>query len=549
MRRMFVWLFVTLLCMQVSSVFAQDAKILEKSHKDLIKSLKKQYGLKDVSVKVEEDGFWYFLLTKKDGGQLYYGVADQSGKVIIPTYHDQIFYFPAMEAGTGKIPCYNEAGNFVEYMDIHYDKSDAVFLAKHDKASLYSSDGKLLRNFDSSLISYLPGYFVVGIEKQMAGVYLAWEANGYKYISKDLTINKQRHNLSLFTFAGKELINSAKKISFENNGSCIYTKHIDGNDKKGGFLQTNHSLQVPCLFYNTSYNETFKKWYIQRNSQDDNETFNPSTNYLVNYRDKGEEYFEKRMYDSVIRFYANEGISAPWAKFFTATALYHQSLAHTSLAKMTSEYIEKNETELISIYSKKAFDLNLAESQLLSSADLLDTYMKEDATYLDKAKSTKTQIKLSLEEIPALKQRYEKALVLLKQRKEEQRLAEIKRQQEAQQREKEIMMGILKIFANALAGGSNNSGSSYSGSSYSSGGSYKSSNSVSSSSQSNELSSGVQDRIRQLERDIKNETTYLENAQKRYESNPTAVAKREIEAHKRAIEGYKKQINDLKNGR
>ena len=58
------------------------------------------------------------------------------------------------------------------------------------------------------------------------------------------------------------------------------------------------------------------------------------------------------------------------------------------------------------------------------------------------------------------------------QLKEQQRLAEIKRQQETQQRETEIMMGILKIFANALTGGSSNSGSSYSGGSYSSGGSY-----------------------------------------------------------------------------
>lgn len=542
MKRIFVWLFVTLLCMQVSSVFAQDAKILEKSHKDLMKSLKKQLGLKDVSVKVEKDGFWYFLLSRKDGGQLVYGVANQSGKIIIPVFQNQIFYFPAMEAGTGKIPCYNEAGNFVEYMDIHYDKSDAVFLAKHDKATLYSSDGKLLRNFDSSLISYLPGYFVVGIEEQMAGVYLAWEANGYKYISKDLTINKQRHNLSLFTFAGKELINSAKKISFENNGSCIYTKHIDGNDKKGGFLQTNHSLQVPCLFYNTSYNETFKKWYIQRNSQDDNETFNPSTNYLVNYRDKGEEYFEKRMYDSVIRFYANEGISAPWAKFFTATALYHQSLAHTSLAKMTSEYIEKNETELISIYSKKAFDLNLAESQLLSSADLLDTYMKEDATYLDKAKSTKTQIKLSLEEIPALKQRYEKALVLLKQRKEEQRLAEIKRQQEAQQREAEIMMGFLKIFANALAG---NSGSSNS-SSYSSGGGTYNSTTTSSSSSSRGINKS---KLADWQSRKANAERLLEDYREQLRKNPNdAALKSKIRSQEGVLRTCNEQISLIESG-
>lgn len=174
-----------------------------------------------------------------------------------------------MEAGTGKIPCYNEAGNFVEYMDIHYDKSDAVFLAKNDKASLFSSEGKLLRNFESSMISYLPGYFVVGIEKQMTGVYLGWEANGYKYTSKYLTINKLRHYLSLYTFIGKELINSAEKISFDEEGSCIYTKTVDNIEKEGGFSQKDHSQQIPCLFHKIRFHNN--EWNIQRNSNSQEE--------------------------------------------------------------------------------------------------------------------------------------------------------------------------------------------------------------------------------------------------------------------------------------
>ena len=76
-------MFVCLLCMQASTVCAQKtatlATTLEKSHKDLMKSLKKQLDLKDVSVKVEKDGFWYFLLTNKNR-QL--GIANQSGKII-----------------------------------------------------------------------------------------------------------------------------------------------------------------------------------------------------------------------------------------------------------------------------------------------------------------------------------------------------------------------------------------------------------------------------------------------------------------------------------
>ena len=65
-------------------------------------------------------------------------------------------------------------------------------------------------------------------------------------------------------------------------------------------------------------------------------------------------------------------------------------------------------------------------------------------------------------------------------------------------------------------------------------------------SESKSLSSNVQNRIRQVEKNIENETRYLENAEKRYNSNPSSAAKREIDAHKRAIEGYKRQIEELK---
>lgn len=541
MRRMFVWLFVTLLCMQVSSVFAQDAKILEKSHKDLMKSLKKQYGYKDVSVKVEEDGVWYFLLTKKDGGQLYYGVADQSGKVIIPTYHDQIFYFPAMEAGTGKIPCYNEAGNFVEYMDIHYDKSDAVFLAKHDKASLFSSDGKLLRNFDSSLISYLPGYFVVGIEESLRGHASTYETATIKFLI--ISTYSTYKGCSLYTYNGNELVSSAYAINFGNNGSCIYEKYIDNINQKGGFLQKDHSQQIPCLFNRISYNEKLNKWTVQRNSQSKEETFIPTKSYQTNYRDKGEEYFEKRQYDNVIEFYANEGINAPWAKFFTANALYHKAFSsHLDVAENLSKAIEENNSFNMKIWGQTKFDLGLAKQQLLSSIDIMNAYLNEDSIYTEEGERIKEWATDAIQKIPTLKQRYEKALALLKQRKEEQRLAEIKRQQEAQQRETEIMMGFLKIFANALAG---NSGSSNS-SSYSSGGGTYNSTTTSSSSSSRGINKS---KLADWQSRKANAERLLEDYREQLRKNPNdAALKSKIRSQEGVLRTCNEQISLIESG-
>ena len=73
-----------------------------------------------------------------------------------------------------------------------------------------------------------------------------------------------------------------------------------------------------------------------------------------------------------------------------------------------------------------------------------------------------------------------------------------------------------------------------------------SSSSGSNSENSGGLSANVQARIRQVERNLANEEEYLKKAQERYVQNPSASGKASIEAHKRAIQGYKKQLVDLR---
>ena len=183
-------------------------------------------------------------------------------------------------------------------------------------------------------------------------------------------------------------------------------------------------------------------------------------------------------------------------------------------------------------------DLNLAKSMLQTCCNLLEAYLKEDSTYAEKARiRLKVANDYINETIPYYQEMYNTACAMIGEHNR-------------QQNEK-----IANAFTRLITGVTesltpktpvSNTKQSVT-SNFSNTNSHD--NSSTSSTQSKELSAGVQDRIRQLERNIKNETTYLENAQKRYESNPTAVAKREIETHKRAIEGYKKQIEDLKNGR
>lgn len=82
-------LILTLLC---SGMYGQTVKEIEKQYKELIKRLKKENALKKVEVKIENDGFWYFLLTGKNKMS---GVANQEGKVIIPMQNTAVTYYPA----------------------------------------------------------------------------------------------------------------------------------------------------------------------------------------------------------------------------------------------------------------------------------------------------------------------------------------------------------------------------------------------------------------------------------------------------------------------
>ena len=290
------------------------------------------------------------------------------------------------------------------------------------------------------------------------------------------------------------------------------------------------------------------------------ETFDPSKHYTSDMKDEGVRLYWSGKYDEAIKYYSKEGIAKPWAKYYTGAAMlekadkqYLNISAFTEIAKNGKMDEVSNGIKNRLLFTDLNPDIELMKQLYTSGHSILNEYLAQDSRFEEEAKrklviDLDTRLRWIAEMEPQFTlywAEYQKQNAAI-----EAHQAELKRQQ--QERENAIYLAIARGFLNGLSNaisGSSNSGSSYSSNSYSSGVSYRSTTNTSSSSQSNELSAGVQDRIRQLERNIRNETTYLENAQKRYESNPTAVAKREIETHKRAIEGYKKQIEDLKNGR
>lgn len=508
-------LFAISLC--AVNLHAQTVKDLELQNKDLIKTLKNQQGMKKVEIKMENDGYWYFLLTAKTK---LIGVADKGGKVIIPPDNTEISYYPSMEDGYVNAQFIDQNGVKGE-IPLYHKKSMSVFLAKGQNnrqlANLYSTNGVLLRGNITETISYIPGYFILGADK----ISLYQGSNNVKFIS--VSDGYPESTIGLIAVDGIELLKPmySHLVIYKDN-SCIYEQNIDNITHKGGFLLSKPTFKIPCVFYSIMYRDYDGKWTIQRNSNSNSEIYNPANNYTIQFRDLGEEYYEKGDYDHVIDFYSKNGISAPWAKFFTGISLIQKAYRNTIIANDKSKSIEEN---TVSLFHDETFDLVLATEQYKTAIQLLSAYIKEDTVFKQKALESKDIALSWMGELPNVQIRYNKALQLLQQRNERARLAEIQRQNEAQQRQNEIMTAILNGFISGLSHTKNQGNYS----SKSVGGGSTSSAARNSSSSTNSNSSNSNAKLLALWKDKRADAQqHYQAAAKEYSRNPNPLTKKSL---------------------
>jgi hypothetical protein len=508
-------LFAISLC--AVNLHAQTIKDLELQNKDLIKTLKNQQGMKKVEIKMENDGYWYFLLTAKTK---LIGVADKGGKVIIPPDNTEISYYPPMEDGYVNAQFIDQNGVKGE-IPLYHKKCMSVFLAKRQNnrqlANLYSTNGVLLRGNITETISYIPGYFILGADK----ISFYQGSNHVKFIS--VSDGYPESTIGLIAVDGIELLKPmySDLVIYKDN-SCIYEQNIDNITHKGGFLLSKPTFKIPCVFYSIMYHDYDGKWTIQRNSNSNSEIYNPANNYTIQYRDLGEEYYEKGDYDHVIDFYAKNGISAPWAKFFTGISLIQKAYRNTIIANDKSKSIEEN---TVSLSHDESFDLVLATEQYKTAIQLLSAYIKEDTVFKQKALESKDIALSWMGELPNVQIRYNKALQLLQQRNERARLAEIQSQNEAQQRQNEIMTAILNGFISGLSHTKNQGNYS----SKSVGGGSTSSAARNSSSSTNSNSSNSNAKLLALWKDKRADAQqHYQAAAKEYSRNPNPLTKKNL---------------------
>lgn len=526
MRRMFVWLFFFIALFQVSAStnhIESSTDLYEKMNKKEIKEFKLKHNLKSLKIKYGEYGTFYYLAEKKQNSTSLYGIVDSNRNFIIECIYTSIEYITGIPTSQIKsYEIYNMQGG-IETFNITANPMPSYFLLKkYNEIIIATPQGEIIKDkiYGNPLI--LGSWMFVNINK-----FYVRQLDNRQTL---MLINLESKNAGLYTWNGEKIFANEHfmlTVRGKVNGEYNITYAYDNDSKMGGLYLENPQIIVPTEYIELRPNKKDMTFSVKLNPTDKFHPFETSSEEKFIPKNKGEEFYNKGKYKECIEYYSQYGVNDADSKLYSASSMLSLGIAQ---AIKLSNHIQNPNNAL------GDFNYDETKALLSNSITILETASLQDSSRVKVYKETIETAQLYLSN---LENDYS-------QKQENSFLYQIK---------KSILTGLTNGIREAAINSIQHLASELTTTSSITRTSNKTTNNStsntasSSSSQSNELSSGVQDRIRQLERDIKNETTYLENAQKRYESNPTAVAKREIEVHKRAIEGYKKQINDLKNGR
>lgn len=495
----------------------------EKMNKQEIKEFKLKHDLKSLKIKYGENGSFYYLAEKRQNSTSLYGIVDSNRNFILECNYTSIKHITGIPTSQIKsYEIYNMQGGIEVFNIIANPMPSYFLLKKYNEIIIATFQGEIIKDkiYGNPLI--LGSWMFVNINK-----FYTRQLDNRQTL---MLINLDTKDAGLYTWNGERIFDNEHfmltvrgKVNDEYNITYAY----DNDGKMGGVFLENPSIIVPTEYIELRPNKKDMTFSVKLSPTDQFHPFEPNNEEKFIAKNKGEIFYSKGKYKECIEYYSQYGVDDADSKLYSASSMLAMGIAQ---AIKLSNHIQNSNNAL------GDFNYDETKALLSNSITILEAASLQDSS---KVKVYKETIETAQQYLSNLETDYSK-------------------KQESSiwyQLKKSVLIGLsngireaainsVQHLASELTSTSSNTKTNNKLTNKSTSGIVSSNEK-----ESNELSAGVQDRIRQLERDIKNETTYLENAQKRYESNPTAVAKREIEAHKRAIEGYKKQIEDLKSGR
>ena len=351
----------------------ENTEQIEKKYQILIQSLKNQFSLKQAEVKIEADGFWYFLLIGKND---LLGVADQQGKIIIPTENTKIDYHTAEAAGINLFLAKDIKDKYKEFL-YHYPKSEPAFHVQYGSFTESDKDTISLNvrpfhkfiqktgqvSIDSlKYVKKVPGFWIVSQNKEIQQNNYGCTysgSGGIGLLKTDGTVVLPPINQSISLGYLYQTDTPKNKARYKQ---CTFQRLNKEEVSTGGINLMDNQNSVPCMFNTVRMEEDsvgIIYWKVKRTKERDYERYHTDSSYTIRYQDKGEKLYEEHKYKEAISFYSNEGKELPWAKFYIGASYYYiclkQYISSKSLMSTlhnTSHKVYYNNIPYIKDFSK-----------------------------------------------------------------------------------------------------------------------------------------------------------------------------------------------------
>lgn len=402
MQRIIILLQLLSLCV----FMAEAGDSFSKEQKEVCRTLKKSLGAKNVEPfgNCPEDPFYDFYV--KDG---LHGIADREGNIILPARYDAVMYFPSFNTTSLSIPMLDDKGRPTgKSFEVSTKPSDEAFWGVHCEqgAELYDQAGNRIAAFPHNTAVYNGNY----IYFSHAPFTLAYEypSPGQNQITYMTLYRKQGYGHGMLVLAdGKVVIPEVDNMTIENGNPCvIYSVLTDnGMDAKGMKRLDGLGFDIPAQFYNVIQSKG--EWLVQARATDPfSVPYDPTQYYNTTIHDNGEALFAKHKYDEVLEFYANEGLAAPWAKFYSGVALLKKNIGSINFYKNIVEAMEKG-SGLPANENKVLSDADVIMQSLDMSRRLLTAYLgSDDTTFAREARDELQMIDYYTNDMTAYQSRY-----------------------------------------------------------------------------------------------------------------------------------------------
>ncbi|MDE6271190.1 MAG: hypothetical protein K2M12_10120 [Muribaculaceae bacterium] len=466
-----------------------SAANLSKAQQEAIKTIKKTLGAK----RIESLSNTHYRFLTKEGK---WGVADGSANVLLAPEYDYVLYFPEFHGYTVNASMADSKGNkSTQTITLPtLPSAEALWGFSKDKgACVFNANGAPVTTFPNDGAIYFGNYLYLS-SMPYAIVYEALAAKGI-YDTPSVALN------SLYRKDGYghgNLVRSDGTVVipdidgghfFANNPYLIYIKQsdqkvdfygmkvVDGStyeqapDYQTEMVFNNKSVPItgdnkfiseipPVFYYVDCQNGVWQVSDEPANRIMTTTVYEPGITGAAVIRDPGEAFYVRRQLDDVIAYYSGEGLDAPWASFYSASALVDKRYPSQFRFERVVEAMEngsglpRNEQGVIS-------DVNVIGQMLRTAISLYDQYINSgDTEFLQRARSNKSAAEYELENLNKYITRYNNV---------RDHAAMVSSQEEQQQAA--LMSYFLNSFSNILSSATSSSGKKAASSSYSTSGS------------------------------------------------------------------------------